>query len=43
MRNKSVIEKDKNTCRKDFSKDYNDEIENNVLNVDIKDFFNDKA
>jgi len=43
MRNRSAIEGDRNTCRRGCSRDCDDEIEDGVLDVDIRGIFDDKA
>ncbi len=42
MRNKNVIEEDRNTCKRDYSRDYNNKIEDNISNINIKSFFDNK-
>jgi len=42
MRNKSAIEENKNTCRKNCSTDSNNKIEDDISNIDIKNFFDNK-
>ena len=43
FRNESIVKKEKNACKKNCSRDYDNKIKDNVLNVNIKSFFNEKT
>ena len=43
MRDENVIEEDRNTYKRDSSRDCDNEIENGVLNVDIECLFDNKS